>query len=93
MRWHVSMRYVLCGVIGISGGCAAVPPCPLPEAAPSVASTVPQTSSQEAVLVSPPAPPSDPALERKVKLQEKRIAELSFQLRLLKRIDLDRGKP
>jgi hypothetical protein len=33
------------------------------------------------------------ALERKVKSQEKRIAELSSQLRLLKRIDLARTKP
>jgi hypothetical protein len=38
-------------------------------------------------------PPAALALERKVKLQEKRIAELSTQLRLLKRIDLDRSKP
>jgi hypothetical protein len=29
-------------------------------------------------------------LEQKVKWQEKRIAELSMQLKLLKRIDLDR---
>jgi hypothetical protein len=32
-------------------------------------------------------------LERKVKMQEKRVAELSSQLRLLKRIDLERNKP
>ena len=33
------------------------------------------------------------ALERKVKAQEKRIAELSSQPGLLKRIDLERNKP
>jgi bacterioferritin (cytochrome b1) len=33
------------------------------------------------------------ALERRLKAQEKRIAELSSQLRLLKRIDLERNKP
>jgi hypothetical protein len=32
------------------------------------------------------------ALEQKVKAQEKRIAELSMQLKLLKRIDLEEGK-
>jgi hypothetical protein len=45
------------------------------------------------LVTTTPAPPSTLALERKVKLQEKRIAELTSQLRLLKRIDLDRSKP
>jgi hypothetical protein len=36
--------------------------------------------------------PSTAALEHKVKAQEKRIAELSMQLRMLKRIDLDGKK-
>jgi hypothetical protein len=81
----------------MTGGCAAVPPpCPLPEAAQSVSSPIPETKPEDMVsmpLTAAPVPPNNPALERKVRLQEKRIAELSSQLRLLKRIDLDRTKP
>jgi hypothetical protein len=38
------------------------------------------------------ASPANAALEQKVKAQEKRIAELSMQLKLLKRIDMEESK-
>jgi hypothetical protein len=61
-------------------GCATPPPCPTPQADPAPMShPVSSTSSSS-------------ALEQKVKAQEKRIAELSMQLKLLKRIDLEEGK-
>ncbi len=96
MRWPVRAGYVLYGLMVMSGGCAAVPPCPMPEAVQPVSSPIPQTTPEDTVsmpLTTSPVPPNNPALERKVKLQEKRIAELSSQLRLLKHIDLDRNKP
>jgi hypothetical protein len=95
MRWSRSAGCVLAGLLGISGGCAAVPPCPLPETGQLPSSQAPSTTPEgpvSASLATLPTPPSTLALERKVKLQEKRIAELSSQLRMLKRIDLDRSK-
>jgi hypothetical protein len=51
----------------------------------------------EPAISLPPVAPTDSAatlaLKRKVHTQEKRIGELSSQLRLLKRIDLERTKP
>lgn len=94
MRWPFGVGYVLFGVMGITGGCAAVPPCPLPEAAQTVSSQMPQTTPEPVLIpvIAPPGPSINPTLERKVKAQEKRIAELSAQLRILKRIDLERTK-
>jgi hypothetical protein len=55
-----------------------------------------QASASQVAPPTPPAPPSgllvNQALERKVKVQEKRIAELSAQLKMLKHIDLDRSQ-
>jgi len=42
-----------------------------------------------AAQASPPGTLPNSALQQKVKAQEKRIGELSAQLNLLKRIDLD----
>jgi len=67
--------------IGLSWGCAAVPPCPTSDTVPlPAAHTIPSAS------------PPNVALQQKVKAQEKRISELSMQLNLLKRIDHDRTK-
>ena len=67
--------------VGLWSGCTTVPPCPTPE-------TIPVPAAE----TSPSMAPTNTALEQKVKLQEKRISELSLQLKLLKRIDLDRSK-
>ncbi len=73
------LRYVsgLMVWMAVSWGCAAVPPCSAPENLPALASSVNQSSS---------------ALQQKVKEQEKRISELSTQLKLLKRIDQDQQR-
>lgn len=78
-RWTGSSVVALIGGIFFAG-CATPAPCPTPQANPA--------------LMSHPVPPtpSSSALEQKVKAQEKRIAELSMQLKLLKRIDLEEGK-
>ena len=64
--------------IGTTWGCAAVPLCPSADTSP--VPTPPAASSKV---------PTSAALEHKVKAQEQQIAELSMQLRMLKRIDLD----
>jgi hypothetical protein len=64
--------------IGVSFGCAAVPPCSAPE-------TLPASAPRQ------PTPPTL-VLQQKVKAQEKRIHELSMQLELLKQIDQDQRK-
>jgi hypothetical protein len=64
-------------MIALSWGCAAVPPCSVPEDHTAPVSSVDRSSS---------------ALQQKVKAQEKRISELSMQLDLLKRIDQDRQR-
>lgn len=71
---------VLIGGI-LCGGCASTPPCQGPESGPTVVSQPVQAAS-----------PANAALEQKVKAQEKRIAELSMQLKLLKRIDMEESK-
>ena len=96
MRLQWALGSVVTGLLGLSGGCAAVPPC-----TPVESVAVPASQGFPAIAETPvPLPPVVPtesaatlALERKVKAQEKRIAELSSQLRLLKRIDLERNKP
>jgi hypothetical protein len=94
--WQLSTLGVLIGWIGLSTGCAAVPTCPPADTvqlpAPQAPPTIPKAAHDEP-LTPQSVPSATLALERKVKLQEKRIAELSSQLRLLKRIDLDRNKP
>jgi len=80
--WSRRVGVVLMAGMLFNGGCATAPPCAIPQAA------------GETVTPSPPvASSSSAALEQKVKAQEKRIAELSMQLKLLKRIELDRSKP
>jgi hypothetical protein len=64
-------------MIALSWGCAATPPCSVPEE---------QATSLASI------DPSNAALQQKVKAQEKRINELSMQLNLLKRIDQDRQR-
>ena len=59
-----------------SWGCAAGPPCSAPEHSPQA----------------PVASQSSSALQQKVKAQERRINELSAQLKLLKQIDQDQQK-
>ena len=92
MKWEWAWRSILSGLLGLSGGCAAVPPC---TPAVSTAEALPRTAEPAAPMPTVAATESalTLALERKVKAQEKRIAELSSQLRLLKRIDLERNKP
>jgi hypothetical protein len=69
------------GILLLSTGCATAPPCPVPQTEPpSISQPLSATPSVSA------------ALERKMKLQEKRIAELTMQLKMLKHIDLDRSK-
>ncbi|MGZ8423257.1 MAG: hypothetical protein ACXWV7_10010 [Nitrospira sp.] len=73
-----------------------MPPCPPLETVGIPASQGPPTAREPAVsapLAATAESPATLALGRKVKMQEKRIAELSSQLRLLKRIDLERMKP
>ena len=88
-RWRLSYLGALIVPLGISGGCAAVPSCAPAEPL--------QASASQAAPPTPLAPPAgllaNQALEHKVKAQEKRIAELSAQLKMLKHIDLDRSKP
>lgn len=67
--------------IGVSWGCAAVPPCPAPENLPL-----------PALQATPRPTPPTSVLQQKVNAQEKRISELSMQLKLLKRIDQDQQK-
>lgn len=67
--------------IGMSWGCAAVPPCRTAD--PIQVPAAPATSSKV---------PTSSTLEHKVKAQEKRINELSLQLNLLKRIDQDQQR-
>ena len=67
--------------IALSGGCAVAPPC---EAPSLVAAPSPQIRQV-------PAFPES-GLQQKIKVQEKRITELTMQLNLLKRIDRDRSK-
>ena len=81
-RWSRSVVVVLMGGVLFSGGCATAPPCVIPQAGDGTVMPAPQAASS-----------SSAALEHKVKAQEKRIAELSMQLKLLKRIELDRSKP
>lgn len=67
----------LMAMIALSWGCAANPPCSLPEEHANPVASVDRSNT---------------ALQQKVKAQEKRISELSMQLDLLKRIDQDRQK-
>ncbi len=89
-RWPLSYMCVLVGWIGISGGCAAVPPCPPAEIVQAPPPATVQAPPPQAI---PVVAPSSSALQQKMKVQEKRIAELSMQLKMLKRIDLDQNKP
>ena len=77
-RPRISVVILLGGIF--VGGCATPPPCSAPQANPAL-------MSQPVSAASPTS-----ALEQKVKAQEKRIAELSTQLKLLKRIDLEETK-
>ena len=80
-RWPRSSVVVLIGGVLFSGGCATAPPCAESQPVPApISHPLPAASSSTA------------ALEQKLKLQDKRIAELSMQLKMLKRIDLDRSK-
>ena len=81
-RWARIVVVVLMSGFLFSAGCTTAPPCPGPQAI-----TAPVAPPAEAILS------SNAALEHKVKAQEKRIADLSMQLKLLKRIELDRSKP
>lgn len=67
----------LMAMIALSWGCAATPPCSVPEEHATSVASVDRSNS---------------ALQQKVKAQEKRIIELSMQLDLLKRIDQDRQR-
>jgi hypothetical protein len=78
-RWSGSSVVALIGGMFFAG-CATPSPCPTPQADPAPMSNAVSSTS------------SSSALEQKVKAQEKRIAELSMQLKLLKRIDLEEGK-
>lgn len=96
MKWPWALGSILMGLFGLSGGCATVPPCTPAEAVAVPASQGPPAIAESAVPLPPVASTESAttlALERKVKAQEKRIAELSSQLRLLKRIDHERNKP
>ena len=96
MSWRLGVLAAFLSWAALSSGCATAPTCPPADTVQLPAPEVPVTAS-EALHEIPLSPLSVPsatlALERKVKMQEKRIAELSSQLRLLKRIDLDRSKP
>ena len=92
-RWQISSVGILIGWVSLSIGCAAVPPCPSSvETDRQPTTMVPPSGSEGSLRAASPMSPATLALEHKVKLQEKRIAELSTQLQLLKRIDLDRNK-
>ncbi len=67
----------LMAMVALSWGCAATPPCSVPEEHATSVGSVDRSNS---------------ALQQKVKAQEKRIIELSMQLDLLKRIDQDRQR-
>ena len=71
----IELYVALMGCAGISGGCAAVSPCPPAELV--------QAPPPQAI---PVVAPSSSALQQKMKVQEKRIAELSMQLKMLKRM-------
>ena len=71
-----TMGLALMAWIAVSVGCAAGPPCSAPE------------NGQQASVTSQ----SSSALQQKVKAQERRINELSAQLKLLKHIDQDQQK-
>ncbi len=77
-RHRIIYGWLMTLIIGVSAGCAGGSPCPQPE---SLAQAAP-----------PAMPPATSALQQKVIAQEKRIGELTQQLRLLKRIDLDGRK-
>jgi hypothetical protein len=96
MKWQWALASVLSGLLALHGGCAAVPPCTPVETVVLPTSQAPPVIAEPAISPPPIAPTESAAtlaLERKVKSQEKRIAELSSQLRMLKRIDLERTKP
>ena len=94
--WQRKSLGVLIACIGLTAGCATPLPCSPTEALQVSAPQAPASLSE-----APPVAPQPPqvvssataALERKVKIQERRIADLSTQLQLLKRIELDRRKP
>lgn len=90
MRWFLVC--VFSGLLLCSSGCTAVPPCPVPGPAQLPASAVPPTVPESTPSIASPMSPATLALEQKIKVQEKRIADLTTQLLLLKRIDLDRSK-
>lgn len=75
-RSWIRMGLGLMSWVALGWGCVANPPCPTLENGPQV-SVASQSSS---------------ALQQKVKVQERRINELSAQLRLLKQIDQDQQK-
>ena len=94
--WRLSVLAVFLSWTALSSGCATAPTCPPADTVQLPAPEVPVTTSDSPSghpLPSPSVPSATLALERKVKMQERRIAELSSQLRLLKRIDMDRSKP
>jgi hypothetical protein len=70
---------------GMTWGCAVAPSCPPSDA-------IPVSARQVSAPLAFSGNFSTTALEQKVKSQEERIAELSLQLRMLKRIDLDGQK-
>ena len=96
MSWRLSVLAVFLSWAALSSGCATAPTCPPADIMqlPAPQDSITSSGAPHEIPLPPPSVPSATlALERKIKLQEKRIAELSSQLRLLKRIDLDRSKP
>ena len=89
---QLSSLVVLLGLVGLSTGCASTTPCSPVETVQLPAPATIAEAAHDVPLTARSVPAVALVLERKVKLQEKRIAELSTQLRLLKRIDLDRTK-
>lgn len=65
--------------LGLASGCATLPPC-----------STPQTTASETTIPTPAQPTF--ALQQRVKEQDRRIAELTMQLNMLKHIDQSRMK-
>lgn len=74
-RWSYSYRGTLIGYLLLSGGCAAVPSCPLPSDTVQLPAAAVQPMIPESIPppFASPMTPATLALEHKVKLQEKRI--------------------
>lgn len=78
-RWGYAS--LLISGIALSGGCAVAPPCEVPSLVAAPSSQIRQVSTSP-----------ESGLQQKIRVQEKRISELTMQLNLLKRIDHDRSK-